>query len=606
MAKWDDESKAISVKYTSRDFGSIKAELVDYAKRYYPDTYKDFSEASFGAMMLDSVAYVGDVLSFYLDYAVNETFLDTALEYNNVIRLSRQLGYKFRGKPSTYGIITMYLLCPANATGLGPDTSYLPIVLKGSQLTSTTGDGFICTEDIDFTNASNEIIVGRVDNSTGTPTHYVVRARGGIVSGVFAEQKVAIDGFQKFRKIELNGANVAEIVEVRDGEGHQYYETDYLSQDVIYKEVPNLGVHRASVPSVLKPHSVPRRFVVERDRTRTYMIFGFGSESELKAGSVTGDLIDPANVTMDLHARNYITDTSFDPTNLIKSDKFGVGPSNTTLSILYRVNTATNSNVGPDSVTQIANVRVKFANRSSLDDDIVSEVKNSFECTNEDRIVGDISIPSTEEVRRLTIDNYATQNRAVTKKDYMSLIYAMPPKFGAIARCNILQDSDSFKRNLNIYVISEDDQRKLAPANITLKNNLKVWLNDNRMINDTIDILDAKIVNVGLDFSIIPEAGSNKYDVLQRCLKALRIRYRHKHDIGEPFYIQEVYTLLNKLDGVSDVQDVNITKKIGDKYSDIGYNIESNTTPDGRFIMAPQNVVLEIKYPFEDIKGSSI
>lgn len=606
MAKWDDESKNIAIKYTARDFGSIKAELVDYAKRYYPDTFKDFSEASFGAMMMDSVSYVGDVLSFYLDYSVNELFLDSALEYNNVLRLSRQLGYKFRGKPSTYGIITLYVLCPASATGLGPDTAYLPIVLKGSQFAATTGDGFILTESLDFSNAANEIVVGRVDSDTGVPTHYVVRAKGTIVSGIYARQKIPLDGFKKFRKVELSGLNVAEVVEVKDSAGHKYYEVDYLSQDVIYKEVPNLNGHRGSVPAILKPFAVPRRYIVERDKLRTYIVFGYGSESELKAGSVTGDLVDPANVVMDLHARNYITDTSFDPTNLIKTDKFGVGPSNTTLNVLYRVNTNTNANVGPDSVTQVTNVKVKFADRSSLDDDKVSDVKASFECTNEGRIVGDISIPSTDEIKRRTIDNYATQNRAVTKKDYQSLIYAMPPKFGAIARCNVLQDKDSFKRNLNIFVMSEDHERKFTVANGTLKNNLKVWLNENRMINDTIDILDAKIVNFGIDFSIIPEGGSNKYDVLQKCLKVLRTRYRHKHDIGEPIYIQEVSTLLNKIDGVSDVVDVNITKKVGDRYSDIQYDMEANMTPDKRFILAPENVVLELKFPYEDIKGNTV
>ena len=123
MAKWDDESKKVPIKYTARDFGSIRSDLVDYAKRYYPDSFKDFSDASFGAMMVDTVAYVGDVLSFYLDYAVNESFLDTAVEFDNVVKLSRQLGYKFRGKPSTFGILTLYVLCPANVTGLGPDTS---------------------------------------------------------------------------------------------------------------------------------------------------------------------------------------------------------------------------------------------------------------------------------------------------------------------------------------------------------------------------------------------------------------------------------------------------------------------------------------------------
>ena len=202
MAKWDDESKKVPIKYTARDFGSIRSDLVDYAKRYYPDSFKDFSDASFGAMMVDTVAYVGDVLSFYLDYAVNESFLDTAVEFENVVKLSRQLGYKFRGKPSTFGIITIYVLCPANVTGLGPDTAYLPMALKGSQFLSSAGDGFILTEDIDFANTKNEVVVGRVDEN-GTPTHYVIRAKGSIVSGRITSQRINVGGFEKFRKLPL-------------------------------------------------------------------------------------------------------------------------------------------------------------------------------------------------------------------------------------------------------------------------------------------------------------------------------------------------------------------------------------------------------------------
>ena len=602
MAKWDDESKQVPIKYTARDFGSIKAELVDYAKRYYPDTFRDFSEASFGAMILDSVAYVGDVLSFYLDYSVNELFLDSALEYNNVVRLSRQLGYKFRGKPSTYGFITLYCLCPTNVTGLGPDTSYLPIALKGSQFSSKGGDGFVLTQDVDFAHSSNEVVVGRVDEN-GTPTHYVVRARGSIVSGIIARQEVSVDGFKKFRRVALAGLNVAEVIRVRDAEGHDYREVNYLSQDVVYKEVPNMGVHRNNVPAILKPFAVPRRFIVERDQNRTYIVFGYGSETELKAGSVTGDLLNPANVVMDLHARNYITDTSFDPTNLIKSDKFGVGPSNTSLKIQYRVNSTSNPNASPHTVTKITNLKIKFAERASLSETKVTDVKSSFECTNDDRIVGNVTLPSVDEIRRLTIDNYATQNRAVTKKDYQALIYSMPPQFGAITRCNVLQDTDSFKRNLNIYIIAEDERRRFVPANGALKNNLKTWLNDNRMINDTIDILDAKIVNFGIVYAIVTEAGKNKYDVLSKCSKLLRRRYRHKHDIGEPLEITEVYRMLGRVDGVSDVVDVDVTKKIGDKYSDVRFDFESQKTPDGRFLATPENVVLEIKYLFEDIKG---
>ena len=605
MAKWDDESKKVPIKYTARDFGSIRSDLVDYAKRYYPDSFKDFSDASFGAMMVDSVAYVGDVLSFYLDYAVNESFLDTAVEFDNIVKLSRQLGYKFRGKPSTYGIITLYCLCPANVTGLGPDTSYLPVALKGSQFTSTAGDGFILTEDINFAKTSNEVVVGRVDEN-GAPTHYVIRAKGSIVSGRITTQKIDIGGFTKFRKVPLVGTNIAEILRVRDKEGHEYYEVDYLSQDTIYKEVPNMGVWRNNVPSILKPFAVPRRFVVERDVRVTSLVFGYGSEDQLKAGSVTGDLIDPANVVMDLHARNYITDVGFDPTNLIKSDKFGVGPSNTQLIVQYRINSNANANASPSTVKQIQNMKVKFANRFSLDEEKVAGVKNSFECNNDERIVGDVTMPGAEELRRLTIDNYATQNRAVTKKDYSALIYAMPPKYGAVTRCNVVQDRDSFKRNLNIYIVSEDVKRRMVPSNAALKNNLKVWLNDNRMINDTIDILDAKIVNFGIAYSIVVEAGMNKYDVLQRCSRVLRKRYRRKHDIGEPLEISEVYRILGRLDGVSDVVDVDISQKVGDKYSDIRFNFEAQMTPDKRFIATPENVVLEVKYLFEDIKGVTV
>jgi hypothetical protein len=605
MAKWDDEKKKVPIRYTARDFGSIRAELVDYAKRYYPDTFKDFSDASFGAMMVDMVAYVGDVLSFYLDYSVNESFLDTALEYNNVVKLSRQLGYKFRGKPSTYGIITLYCLCPANVTGLGPDTAYLPIALKGSQFVATTGDGFILTEDVDFAKSTNEIVVGRVDEF-GAPTHYVIRAKGSIVSGRITSQVIPVDGFQKFRKIELIGTNIAEIMRVRDSEGHDYYEVDYLSQDAVYKEVPNLGAFRNNVTAVLKPFAVPRRYVVEKDVGRTSIVFGYGSDSELKAGSVTGDLIEPSNVVLNQHARNYITDVGFDPTNLIKSDKFGVGPSNTSLTVQYRINSNSNSNAGPGSVGMITNMRVKFANRFTLDEVKTKAVQGSIECNNEERIVGDVTLPTADELRRLTIDNYATQNRAVTKKDYQALIYSMHPKYGAITRCNVIQDKDSFKRNLNIYIISEDENKKLVPSNNALKNNLKVWLNDNRMINDTIDILDAKVVNFGIDYSIVTEAGKNKYDVLQRCSRVLRKRYRRKYDIGEPLEITEIYRILGRLDGVADVVDVNILKKVGDKYSDIRFDFVSQTTPDGRFVAAPENVILECKYLYEDIKGVTV
>ena len=200
MAKYDDTKKLI-IRYTSRDFGSIKADLVNHAKRYYPDSYKDFSEASFGSLMIDTVSYVGDILSFYLDYQVNESFIDTANEYSNVIKLARQAGYKFQGKPSSYGTVNFFIQIPATSTGLGPDTSYLPIIKRGSQVISKAGESYLLLEDVDVGHENNEMIVGQINATTGLPTHFVVKAKGRIVSGFIAQEFVKVGDFKSFRRI---------------------------------------------------------------------------------------------------------------------------------------------------------------------------------------------------------------------------------------------------------------------------------------------------------------------------------------------------------------------------------------------------------------------
>lgn len=601
MAKYDDDKKLVPIKYTARDFASIKRELEDYIKRYYPDTYKDFNEASFGAMMVDTVAYIGDMLSFYLDYSVNEMFLDSALELRNVIRLSRQMGYKFRGKPTSYGEITIYCAIPANASGLGPDTSYMPIIRQGSQFYDKAGNGFLLSEDVDIAYSRNEIVVSSVDDSTGLPTQYVVKAKGNIISGQLARQVIRIGPFEKFRRLRLNGQNVAEIMSVRDSEGREYYEVDYLSQNVVYKEVPNLGSSSDVVNKVLKPITVPRRFVVERDATVTYLQFGYGSEA-----SVTSEQIaDPSSVAMNLHAKEYVSDSNFDPTNILKSDKFGVAPSNTNLTVIYRVNNSNNANAATDSVVQKGQISLKFKDETSLDRTKKNTVRSSIEVTNENPISGDVAIPTSTELKRRTIDHFATQGRAVTSTDYQALVYAMPPQFGAIARCKPVQDTDSFKRNINMYIVGQDAKGKLIQANTVLKNNLKNWLNRNKMVNDSVDILDAKICNIGINYTIVVEAGRNKYETLDLCSRMLRRRYRRIHDIGEPFYTTEIYSLLGKVDGVADVVDVNIEPRTSSNYSSVSFDMASRQTPDGRYILTPDNVVLEVKFPFDDIKGTA-
>ena len=301
-----------AIKYTSREFDTIKQDLVQYARRYYPEVYRDFNEASFGSLMLDTVSYVGDILSFYLDYQVNETFLDTAAEFSNVVRLSKQLGYKYRGVPSSTGTCTFYCIVPANEVGLGANSNYLPILKRGSTMTSEEGSAFILEEDVYFNDPNNIAVAARVDDSTGYPTSYAIKSHGKIVSGELSRERITIGDFIKFRKVPLSTANLTEIVSVVDEEGHEYFEVDYLSQNVIYRAVTNRGTDNETVSAIMKPYVVPRRFVVERIDGKYYLQFGYGSDSELKTNSVA----EPSSITLKMHSRDFVDDTSFDPAKL--------------------------------------------------------------------------------------------------------------------------------------------------------------------------------------------------------------------------------------------------------------------------------------------------
>jgi len=596
------KKKLVPINYTSRDFERIKRDLVEHAKRYYPDTYKDFNEASFGSMMIDTVAYVGDMLSFYLDYQANESFLDTAMEYNNVIKLSRQMGYKYRGNTATSsGIATFYIKVPAMDAGIGPNRDYIPVLRKGTKLRARSGAMFTLAEDIDFSHARNQKVVANVNNTTGVPTHYAIRAYGNVISGELAIQTITIGSFTKFLRIPLDGQGITEVVSVTNETGQQWFEVENLSQDTIYKSVTNASEDKERVPSVLKPVPVPRRFTTEYTNGVTYLQFGYGSEE-----SLTNEVIsDPSKVIMEMHAKDYISDRSFDPTKLIETDKFGVAPANTTLTIFYRVNGGQNVNVAAGGLDTIADTRMKFYNSSTLVSDTMTDVYGSLEVFNESPIYGNVVAPDAEELKQRAYGMFSSQNRAVTKEDYVSLLYSMPPRFGAVKRANIYKDSDSNKRNLNLYMVSEDEVGNLTEPSMTLKKNIKTWISRYKMLNDTIDVLDAKIVNIGIRYEIVADLQTNKYDLLERANRALASYFGNIHyDIGEPFRITEVWKVLKNINGLLDVRDVYLYKRTGSQYSSNRFNIQENLSPDGTLLYVPENVVLEIKHPNSDIIGS--
>jgi len=596
------KGKNVPIKYTSRDFNSIKEELINYTKRYYPDTYNDFSDSSFGEIIFDLVSYVGDSLSYYVDYQANESFMDTAVEFANIRKHARAMGYSYSGVPTSFGVVSFFILVPANADGNAPNMDYAPVLKKGANLQSNNGVSFILLEDVDFFNSQNDIVEARYNEDNGGVSYYAIRAFGQVSSGKL--QVVEIDltsnTFERFKKIRVGDPSVTEIISVQDSEGNKFYEVDYLSQETVLLETTNPTARQDGVRSIMKPFVTARRFVVEQDNTGTYLQFGFGSENDDDAG-----LTDPSDVVLRLNARNHITDNSFDPNKLLGTDKLGISPFGTTLTVVIRKNDSTNVNIGSRGLDTIVDAEIKFISENSLNSTLASTVRSSLEVTNDKPIVGQNIQTAADDIKTKAKNYYATQNRAVTKQDYEAIAYFMPKKFGSIKRVNVINDPSSTNRKLAMYVLSQNSNGHLILSNDRIKSNLKKWLTRYKGINDQIEIFDAKIVNFGINFEISVDPRFNKEETVNLAIKNITDRYSTSFYIGEPVYLTDVSNILAKTRGVIDVVSVEIVNKKNSPYSTTPLDFKKIISKDNTYYKTPKNVILEIKYPNEDIQGKA-
>ena len=594
-------TKKPAIKYTSKEFVTIKNDLVNYAKRYYPERYRDFTANSFGSLMLDSTAYVGDILSFYLDYQVNESFLSTAIEYDNILKIARQLGYKPNLAPSSYGVLTCFVLIPSsNGT---PNFAYAPVIKRGSKFKTTAGKQFTLLEDINFKDQDNvEVVVGNVSD-TGVPLTYAIRAKGQAVSGEIAISKIKVGEYSRFRTITVPGSNITEIVAVTDSDGNKYYEVDFLTQNTVYIPIINRSDDSDTVVNILKPISTPRRFTVIKERNQVLLQFGFGTNEDAEK------TLNPNNVLVKEHGKEYITDTSFDPATLLKTDKLGVVPSNTLLTVIYRINSTDNTNAGVNTIIKPSDIIFDFESQSSLNATSMQSVRTSLEVTNEQPFVGSAPLPTAEEIKQRAFGVYSMQNRMVTKDDFIAAVYNMPAKYGSIKKVNVVQDANSFnQRNINLYVISNDNVGRLLKANMTIKNNLKTFLSKSKMINDTIDILDANIINLQINFKIASFPNVNKFSVLETAKRAIANFYTNRSDfeIGEPFSITDIFSVLKTAPGVLDVIEVDVVAKSGGDYATTNFSTTNHKTADARKIVCPVDSIFEIKFYNSDIIGTVV
>lgn len=596
-------NNSFKVNYLSRDFATIKNDLREYAKRYYSEQFSDLSEASLNSFMIDSVAYVGDILSYYLDFQANESFLQTAVDRKNVLNLAFSMGYKNYNSFTTTGKIALYMLIPSD-NNLNPDYSNVPIIKRGSVVSATNGNKFLIAEDIiiDSNLIGTNYVVART-NAIGNPTYFAIKTYIPIISGEIITKDVQIADFVKFNRVFIPDTNIAEIISVVDSEGNEYYEVPSLSQNIVYKSVLNRDSINSQIKYSIKPISALRRFVVENDGLTSFLLFGnkqYTPDDDLTVDPVA----EPNKFIINKYNNDFLENATFEPNRLLNGDTFGIGPSNTTLTVTYRRNQSENNNANANEVIVVRDLITESLN-TNVDPDVLSTIVGSIQIVNEEPIVGYSNRLNTDEIRELAGSIFQAQSRAVTARDYEALTYSMPQKFGSIKRCRAERDANSLKNNINLYVISSDVNEMLIQTNTQIKQNLKNWLSSYKIITDTVDIIDTKVINFGIEFSILVDPMLNKLDIRNLAKAQLELLFSRDPQIGESFNILNIYRELRSVNGILDVKDVKITNKTGLGYSSTQFNIQQNLTSDGNMIIIPKNAIFEIKNS-SDIVGNVI
>jgi len=617
------------IRYIGRDFGKIRENLINFAKSYFPNTYNDFNEASPGMMMLETAAYVGDVLSYYTDHQLKESLLNRTEEIKNLYALSSTLGYKPKNVMAASVTLDVFQLLPAagSGTSISPDWNYAMNVRAGMAVkASKTPAEFRTVEPVDFKYSSSlsptEVLVYSVSDTTGEPEYYLLKKSVKALSGKIATSTYTFSAPRQYDKIVINDSNIIEIIDIVDSDGNTWYEVPYLAQDAIFESIqntaqidPELSVYRDSAPYLLKMKKTARRFIT-RFTSKDNLEIQFGSgisedadEEIIPSPDIVGNV---------LPGRDREIDTSIDPSNFLYTRTYGQAPSNTTLTVRYTTGLGVNDNVPASELTDIINLEIDL-DESGLDTSLASQIKASVAATNPGPARGGASKEQPEEIRSNALANFAAQNRTVTKEDYIVRAYSMPPRFGSIAKAYVVQDDQLVKTEnsydrianpfaLNLYILGYDADGKLTQLNDAVKENLKTYIGEYRILTDAINIKDAYIVNIGIDFEVVPLPRYNANEVILRCIEKLKSIFNiKKWQINEPIVLSKLRVELDKVEGVQTVHKVEITNKID---MDLGYsgNIYSieGATRNGTIYPSIDPMCWEIKYLNSDIRGRTI
>ncbi len=622
----------VDIKYLNKDYTDFKAALIEYAKAYYPTVYNDFTTASPGSMFIEMASYVGDVLSFYLDNQIQETFLQYAKQPSNVYALAYMLGYKPKLTSAATVDLDVYQLLPSkeNSPGSGvyvPDYDYSLTIEDGMQINGNTGltTNFYVPQSINFTVSSStsptEVTVYSTDGF-GNPQYYLLKKTTQALSGTLKTATFTFTEPVKFSTVTITDSDVIQVISVVDSDNNTWYEVPYLAQDTILESVANLeGAvpeyrnDTEQVPYFLQVRKVPRRFV-SRITTDSKVELQFGPGINLVADEAV--IPNPNKAGIGLLDGLTKLNTAYDPTNFTTTYTYGLAPSNTTLTVTYLVGGGASANVPANSLNSITTLNSNFYVGVPTDNNLAQIIQNSVSVNNPLPAAGGGDGDTVEEIKLNTLLQYPTQLRAVTQQDYIAHAYSMPSQFGKIAKAYITKDSAVFKNILQeqpgvidpytatIYVLGYDADGNLDQPLLSLKENLKTYLTQYRMLTDTIYIRDAFIVNIGVNFEVVLRPNYAGREVIAEAITKLKAYFDiQRWEINQPLILSDIYNVIDQVQGVQTVRNVEIVNKYEGDYSPYAYDI-SSATLNGVVYPSLDPSIFEVKFPDRDIKGKVV
>ena len=601
------------ITYINKDFNDIRSQLINFSQTYFPNTYTDFSPASPGMMFIEQAAYVSDVLSFYLDNQIQETYLQYARQFDNLY----DLAYMFSYKPKVTGLavvdVDVFQQLPSKVVGSEtvPDFDYALEIAQNTVVSSTAGTKFAIQDAVDFTVSSSydPTLVTISQISLGEPTFYLLKKTRKAVSGTIVATSFSLGDYTEFPTLELNVTNISNIIDIIDSDGNQYYEVDYLAQDLIYDSIKNTNINDPNnytdtdTPYILKTKSINRRFVTRFLNENTLQI-QFGSGKPLQNDEEI--VPNPDNVGLGLpFGQNKLT-TAYSPTNFVFTNTYGTAPSNTTLTVRYLTGGGVSSNIDANTLNTIDSSTVKFLNIGNNNTPTSNFVFNSLATNNPSAASGGGGGDTIEEIRQNSLSNFNTQQRNVTADDYLIRALSMPSKYGVISKAFTTKASVKNPDTiLDLYVLTQDLNGNLTKSSDALKNNLKTYINQYRMIGDSVNIKDAFIVNIGCEFDIITLPNYNNNEIITKCIGEVQGYFlTRRWQINQPIVLREITLILDAIPGVQTVSNIQIINKAGttNGYSEYAYSIPG-ATQGGVIYPSLDPSIFEVKFPNDDIKG---